>query len=76
VTMDSSTSLSWSSRCSPTSRLKLTGGFIIGTFDLVPMNFSYMTAGPILGLMFNSVILYFRSQYLSRKPVSMLPLMK
>jgi hypothetical protein len=56
--------------------LKLTGGFIVGTFDLVPMNFSYMTAGPILGLMFNLVILYFRPQYLSRKPVSMLPLMK
>ena len=54
----------------------LTGAFIIGTFGLVPVNVFYMTAGPLLGLMFFLVILYFRPRHLSRKPVAMLPLTK
>jgi uncharacterized protein len=53
----------------------LTGAFVIGTFGLVPINVFYITAGPLLGLMFILVILYFGPKHLSRKPVSELPVL-
>lgn len=54
----------------------LTGAFIIGTLGLIPVNVFYMTAGPLLGLMFLAVVLVFGPRHLSHKSVAAMPFTK
>jgi len=53
----------------------LVGGFVTGTLGLMPMNSFLMFGVPGLTLVFVWVLIFFGPRYLSRKPVSELPLL-
>jgi membrane protease YdiL (CAAX protease family) len=52
----------------------LVGGFVTGTLGLMPMNTFLMFGVPGLTVVFIWMLIYFGPRYLSRKPVSELPI--